>query len=200
MYSIFVLSISTKSPHPPKSNHFQNFEEIGVDGWTHLSTLASWSLLWTWHCQLQLVRYTIRRRGLGPRAPVGLLVDDPKIAPNIEGWHIPMFDRKYIFKLDQFPIAILVCRSVCAKKSWDFWLLNWQLTVWVFLVFTLMFWGFPTGWNCSICSILKKMEFAMLHSDTLFVPWHRRHPHPDLGGGFKYVLCSSLFGEDSHVD
>lgn len=80
MYSIFVC-LSQQFPHPPKSNHFQNFEEIGVDGRTHLSTLASWSLLWTWHCQLQLVRYTIRSRGPGPRALVGLLVDDPQNCP-----------------------------------------------------------------------------------------------------------------------
>ena len=69
-----------------------------------------------------------------------------------------MFNRKYIFKLDQFPIAILVCRSVCAKKvgTFDFWTDSWQ-----FGCFWFLHWCFEDSPQAGIVLYVlywKKME------------------------------------------
>ena len=68
-------------------------------------------------------------------------------------------------------------------------------------------------WDGVMIGIIPKLQFAFLPLYGIrfvvligqvkrYFPYESRHQHGaiDMTGGFKYFLCSSLFGEDSHFD
>ena len=77
-------------------------------------------------------------------------------APSVGRWYIPAVKRH-----------IVDDPKIMRKKKLG--LLTFELTAdsLFFLVFTFIFLGFPTGWECSLEK--KLLEFAMLHSDAPFV-------------------------------